>query len=89
MIEKLRIFFIKAWEWTNPRLYRSTVVCERLEHLFGVESPVTHEFPGEQQHGNFVAVTGAGVWVQVHVEHIERVALGGWKPIELGAHLFA
>src|SRR5580658_8911792 len=56
MIEKLRIFFIKAWKWTNPRLYRSTVVCERLEHFLGVQSSVTHELAGEQQHGNLVAV---------------------------------
>jgi hypothetical protein len=89
MIEKLRIFFIKTWEWTNRRLYRSTVVCERLEHFFGVQSPVTHELSGEQQHGNLMAVADAGVRVRIHVEDFERVALGGWKPVELGAHLLA
>jgi hypothetical protein len=89
MIEKLRIFFIKAWEGTNPRLYRSTVVCERFEHLFGVQLPVTHELPGEQQHGYFVAVADAGVRIFVHVEHVEGVAPRGRKPLELGAHLLA
>src|ERR1700744_119840 len=54
MIEKLRIFFIKTRDWTNRRLYRSTVVCERFEHLFGVQPPVTDELPGEQQHGNLM-----------------------------------
>jgi hypothetical protein len=89
MIEKLRIFFIKAQEWTNPRVYRSTVVREGLEHFLGIQMPVTHELTGEQQHRNLMAVAGAGGCVRVHVEHVKRIASGGWKPIERGTHLLA
>src|SRR3982074_1136016 len=60
MMEKLRIFFIDAWGWTNSSLYRSAMVCDGLMYFFGVQVAVAHQFSAEKQHGNLVALAPRG-----------------------------
>src|ERR1700704_5648674 len=89
MMEKLRIFFIYAWAWTNPRLYRSAMVSEGLMHFLGVQMPVTHQFSGEEQHGNLVAVAPSRRRVGIDVEHIDLERLSRRQRGELAQHLLA
>jgi len=44
-----------------------------------VQTAMTHQFSGEQQHGNFVAVTNPGGRIRIDVLHIdsERAAFVG------------
>ena len=89
MMEKLRIFFIYAWAWTNPRLYRSAMVSEGLMHFLGVQMPVTDQFPGEQQHGNLVAIAHSRRGVGIHIEHIDLERTGFRQCRQLAQHLLA
>ena len=89
MMEKLRIFFIYAWAWTNPRLYRSAVVSEGLMHFLGVQMPVTHQFSGEKQHRNLVAIACSCRRVGIDVEHVDRERAGLRQRGEFAEHLLA
>src|SRR5260370_37936337 len=89
MMEKLRIFFIYAWAWTNPGLYRSAMVSEGLMHFLGVQMPVTHQFSGEEQHGNLVTIAHFRRGVGIDVKHfdLERTSLP--QRGEISQHLLA
>ncbi len=88
-MEKLRIFFIYAWTWTNFRLYRSAMVSEGLMHFLGVQMPVTHQFSGEKQHGNLVAIAHSRRRVGIDVEDIDLERAGLRQRGELAQHLLA
>ena len=89
MMEKLRIFFIYPQAWTNLRLYRSAMVSEGLMHFLGVQMPVAHQFSGEKQHGNLVAVAHSCRRVGIDVEHIDLERASLRQRGELAQHLFA
>jgi len=89
MMEKLRIFFIYAWAWTNFLLYRSAVVSEGLMHFLGVQVPVTHQFSGEQQHWNLVAVARFHGVIGIDVDHIDGEGLSRRQGGESAKHLLA
>ena len=40
-------------------------------YFLGVQMPVTHQFPGEKQHGNLVAIARRCRRVGIDVEHID------------------
>src|ERR1700722_14138352 len=89
MMEKLRIFFIYAWAWTNPRLYRSAMVSEGLMYLLGVEVSMAHQFSPEKQHRNLMAVAHFRRSVGIDVEHIHAERTGLRQGRELAQHLLA
>jgi hypothetical protein len=89
MMEKLRIFFIYAWAWTNARLYRSAMVSEGLMHFLGVQMPVTHQFSGEKQHGDLVAIACGRRRVGIDVEHINLEGANLRQRGEFAQHLLA
>jgi hypothetical protein len=88
-MEKLRIFFIYAWAWTNPRLYRSAMVSEGLMYFVGVQMSVTDQFSGEQQHGDLVAVTRRRRPVGVDIEHVDSEGTSLRQRGERAQHLLA
>ena len=89
MMEKLRIFFIYAWAWLNPRLYRSAMVSEGLMYFVGVQMSVTDQFSGEQQHGDLVAIAGGSRRVGIDVEHIDLEGADFRQRGEFAQHLLA
>ena len=89
MMEKLRIFFIYAWAWPNARLYRSAMVSEGLMHFLGVQMPVAHQFSGEQQHGNLVAIAHSRRGIGIDIEHIDLERAGLRQCAERNQHLLA
>src|ERR1700720_4444060 len=89
MMEKLWIFFIYAWAWLNPRLYRSAMVSEGLMHFLGVQMPVTHQLSGEEQHGNLVAIAHSRRGVGIDIEHIDLERTGLRQRSQLAQHLLA
>src|SRR5216684_3882913 len=89
MMEKLRIFFIYAWAWTNPGLYRSAMVSEGLMYFVGVQMPVTHQFSGEKQHGDLVAIARGRRRVGIDIEHIDLEGAGFRQRGEFAQHLLA
>jgi hypothetical protein len=58
-------------------------------HLLGVQTPVTYQFPGEQQHGYFVAVARPRSRIGVDIEDIDRHRAGFGQRGELVQHLLA
>jgi hypothetical protein len=88
-MEKLRIFFIYALAWTNQRLYRAAVVCERLMYFVGVQMPVAHQFTGEQQHRNLMAVARFCGMVGIDVEHVNAEGVSFGQCCEFAQHLLA
>src|ERR1700722_19363080 len=89
MMEKLRIFFIYAWAWTNPRLYRSAMVSEGLMYLLGGEVSMAHQFPPEKQDRNLMAITSFRRRVGIDVEHVHTEGNGCRQGRELAPHLLA
>ena len=45
-------------------------------YLVGVQTPVTHQFSGEKQHGNLMAVAPLGRGIRIDVEHIDTESIG-------------
>src|ERR1700688_102481 len=89
MMEKLRIFFIYAWAWTNPRLYRSAMVSEGLMHFLGVQMPVTHQFSGEKQHRDLVAVARCRRRVGIDIQHLDLEGVNFRQRGEFALHFLA
>src|ERR1700734_1584609 len=89
MMEKLRIFFIEAWVWTNSSLYRAAMVREGLMYFLDVQVPVAHQFSTEKQHRDLVPVAHFSRVVGVHVEHIDAAGLHFWQRRKLAQHLLA
>jgi hypothetical protein len=58
-------------------------------HLLGVQTPVTHQFPGEQQHGYFVAVAHPCGGIGVDIEDVDRHRAGFGQRGKLAQHLLA
>jgi hypothetical protein len=88
-MEKLRIFFIYAWAWTNRRLYRSAMISEGLMHFLGVQASVTHQFSGEKQHGDLVAIAPGRCGVGIHVEHLDLEGANFRQRSEFALHFLA
>jgi hypothetical protein len=65
------------------------MACERLMHLFGVQMPMTDQFPGEQQYRDLVAITGTRGAVGIHVDDIHRHARYRRQCGELDKHFLA
>jgi hypothetical protein len=58
-------------------------------YFFGVQTPVAHQFSGEQQHRNFVAVAHFRGGVGIDVEHIDAGLSGRRQLGKLRQHLLA
>jgi hypothetical protein len=89
MMEKLRIFFIYAWAWTNSLLYRSAVVSEGLMYFLSVQVAVTHHFSGEQQHRYFVAIAHFHGVIGIDVDHIHGEGASLRQSRQSAQHLLA
>ena len=58
-------------------------------YFLGVEAPVTHQFSGEQQHGDLVAVARCRRPVGVDIEHVDFEGLSLRQRGERVQHLLA
>ena len=47
------------------------MMSEGLMYFLGVQMPVTHQFSGEKQHGNLVAIAHSRRRVGIDVEHFD------------------
>ncbi len=65
------------------------MVRESLMYLFGVQTPVTHQFPREKQHRNFVPEARARLRIGVDIGHIDREGLRGRQGREFQQHFLA
>src|SRR5258707_9854275 len=89
MMEKLRIFFIEAWVWANPALYRSAVKAEGLIYFFAVQAAVAQYFSRKQEDRNLVAVARPRLEVPVNVDDIDGDPLRRRQSLQLAQHLLA
>ena len=51
-------------------------------HLFHVQMPVTHQFPGKQQHWNLVAVAHPRSGIRVDIDDVQRITRGFRNPAQ-------
>ena len=58
-------------------------------YLLGVQMPVTHQFSGEKQHRNLVAIARSRRRVGIDVEHVDLEGAGLRQRGEFAQHLFA
>src|SRR5882672_4125230 len=92
MMEKLRIFFIETREpgvRTNQRLYRSAMVCEGLLHFLGIQTSMTRQLPGVEQHRNLVSIAYFGRRIAIHVDYVDAGLGGGGQRSEFAQHFLA
>jgi len=58
-------------------------------HFFGVQMPVTHQFSGEKQHGDLVAIARCRRRVGIDIEHINLEGANFRQRGEPAQHLLA
>ena len=58
-------------------------------YLIGVQTPVTHQFSGEKQHGNLMAVAHPGRGIRIDVNHVDTEARGFLQGREFHQHVLA
>ena len=58
-------------------------------YLVGVQTPVTHQFSGEKQHGNLVAVAHLGRGICIDVEYVHPAGHGFLQGREFHQHVLA
>src|SRR5258708_13159125 len=87
MMEKLRIFFIEAWVWANPALYRSAVKAEGLIYFFAVQAAVAQYFSRKQEDRNLVAVARPRLELPANVDDIDGDPFCRRQSLQLAHHL--
>ena len=58
-------------------------------YFLGVQMPVTHQFSGEKQHGDLVAITRCRRRVGIDVEHLDLEGANFRQRGEFAQHLLA